>query len=155
MTQQSTVHDTFVINRNFSFRRELVFAAWTSAEAKSQWFVGPSGWIAQLRELDFRVGGHEQVIGRKPGGAVSKFGARYHDIVPNERIVYVYDMYIDEVQMSVSLATIQFKEHGAGTQLVITEQGVFLYGRDDARGREHGTNVLVEQLERSLQRSRG
>jgi len=155
MTQRSTVHDTFVIKRNFAFKPELVFAAWASAEAKSHWFAGPTGWTAQVRELDFRVGGREQVIGRKADGSLSKFNARYHEIVPNERIVYVYDMGMDDIQTSVSLATIEFKAQKEGTQLVITEQGVFLDGHDDARGREHGTNILVEQLERALQRSRG
>ncbi len=155
MTQRSTVHDTFVVNRSFAFNRELVFAAWASAEAKSHWFAGPTGWTALRRELDFRVGGREQVVGRKSDGSVSRFDARYHEIVPNERIVYVYDMYMNDIQMSVSLATIEFEPRGDGTQLVITEQGVFLDGRDDARGREHGTNILADQLERALQRSRG
>jgi uncharacterized protein YndB with AHSA1/START domain len=153
MPQRSAVHDTFVINRNLTFKPELVFAAWASAEAKSHWFAGPPGWTAQVRELDFRVGGREQVIGRKADGSLSKFNARYHEIVPNERIVYVYDMGMDDIQTSVSLATIEFKAHKEGTQLVITEQGVFLDGHDDARGREHGTNILVDQLERVLQRS--
>jgi uncharacterized protein YndB with AHSA1/START domain len=152
MSKRSTVHDTFVINRSFAFRPELVFAAWTSAEAKSQWFVGPSGWQAQLRELDFRVGGREQVTGRKPDGFVSRFDARYHEIVPNQRIVYVYDMYVNDRQLSTSLATIEFEEQAAGTALIITEQGVFPGGLDDARSREHGTHGLVDQLERALQR---
>jgi uncharacterized protein YndB with AHSA1/START domain len=152
MSKRSTVHDTFVINRTFGFRPELVFAAWTSAEAKSQWFVGPSGWQAQLRELDFRVGGREQVIGRKPNGSVSRFDARYHEIVPNQRIVYVYDMYTGDTQTSTSLVTIEFEARADGTALVITEQGVFLDGLDDARGREHGTHILIDQLERALQR---
>jgi len=127
--------------------------AWSSAEAKSHWFAGHEGWKAQLRELDFRVGGREQVIGRKGSGAVSRFDARYHEIVPNERIVYVYDMYLDEVPISVSLATIEFNELTRGSQLVITEQGVFLDSYQDARGREHGTNLLMDQLEQALQRS--
>src|SRR5258708_933006 len=122
MTQRSTVHDTFVIKRNLAFKPELVFAAWASTEAKSHWFAGPTGWTAQVRELDFRVGGREQVIGRKADGSLSKFNARYHEIVPNERIVYVYDMGMDDIQTSVSLATIEFKGHKEGTQLVITEQ---------------------------------
>jgi uncharacterized protein YndB with AHSA1/START domain len=155
MSKRSTVHDTFVINRTLAFRPELVFAAWTSAEAKSHWFVGPSGWQAKLRELDFRVGGREQVIGHKPDGFASRFDARYHEIVPNQRIVYVYDMYVNDRQISTSLATIEFEERGAGTALVITEQGVFPNGLDDARSREHGTHGLVDQLERALQRQSG
>jgi hypothetical protein len=61
-------------------------------------------------------------------------------------------MYIDDVRISVSVATIEFKERQAGSLLVITEQGVFLDAFDDARGREHGTRVLIDQLERALQK---
>ncbi len=151
MTARSTVHDTFVINRTFAFRRELVFAAWSSLAAKSRWFVGPGGWEAKTRELDFRVGGHERAVGRKPGGRLTTFNAHYYDIVPNERIVYAYEMYLDDVRISVSVATVELKECKEGTQLVVTEQGVFLDDFDDARGREHGTLILMDQLGRALQ----
>jgi uncharacterized protein YndB with AHSA1/START domain len=155
MTKRSTVHDTFVIDRTFAFKRDFVYAAWTSAEAKSRWFVGPSGWELQLRELDFRVGGHERLKGGRPNGTTSLFDARYYEIVPNERIVYVYEMHTNDVRTSVSLATIEFKEREQGTGLVITEQGVFLDGHDDARRREEGTQVLIGQLEQALQRQAG
>ena len=152
MTKRSTVHDTFVINRTFSFERALVFEAWTSAEAKSRWFAGPKGWEAQQRELDFRVGGHERVVGRKPDGHTSTFDAHYYDIVPNERIVYAYEMYIDDVRISVSVATIEFKERKEGTQLVVTEQGVFLDDFDNVRSRQQGTEILMDQLAEALRR---
>ena len=93
--------------------------------------------------------------GKRPDGTLSKFHARYHEIVPNERIVYVYDMYSGDIQTSVSLVTISLQPCETGTDLLITEQGVFLDGHDDPRSREHGTNVLIDQLERSLQRPSG
>ncbi len=133
MSNRSTVHDTFVIDRTFAFKREFVYAAWTSAEAKSKWFVGPSGWELQLRGTTF-------------------FDARYHEIVPNERIVYVYDMHTNDARGSISLATIEFKERKEGTGLIITEQGVFLDGHYDVRDRERGTQGLIDQLEQALQR---
>jgi len=153
MTKRATVHDTFVINRSFCFGRELVFAAWASVERKSRWFVGPDGWQQKVREMDFRVGGRERVVGSKRGGRLSTFNAHYYDIVPNERIVYAYEMYLDAVRISVSVATVEFKEQRGGSLLVITEQGVFLDEFDDARGREHGTLILVEQLEKALRDS--
>jgi uncharacterized protein YndB with AHSA1/START domain len=152
MTQRSTVHDTFVIDRTFAFKREFVYAAWTSAEAKSRWFVGPGGWTLQLRELEFRVGGRERVKGRRPDGLTSLFDARYYEIVPNERIVYVYEMHTNDVRGSISIATIEFKERKEGTGLIVTEQGVFLDGHHDARQREQGTQVLIDQLEQALRR---
>jgi uncharacterized protein YndB with AHSA1/START domain len=155
MTKRSTVHDTFVIDRTFAFKREFVYAAWTSAEAKSRWFVGPPGWDLQLRELEFRVGGRERVKGRWPDGKTSFFDARYYDIVPNERIVYVYEMHTNDVRGSISLATIEFKDRKEGTGLIITEQGVFIDGHHDAREREQGTRGLIDQLEQALQRQAG
>jgi hypothetical protein len=44
------------------------------------------------------------------------------------------------------------REQKGGCQLIITEQGVFLDDFDDARGCEHGTRVLMDQLENALQR---
>jgi uncharacterized protein YndB with AHSA1/START domain len=148
----STKHHTFVIQRDLNYSPQQVFAAWASPEAKANWFVGPTGWKAQVRELEFKVGGRERLVGQRPDGGVSKFHARYHEIRPNERIVYVYDMYTGNTQTSVSLVTIELTASKAGTHLVITEQGVFLDGHDDPRMREHGTNILIDQMERSLQR---
>ncbi len=152
MTQRSTLHDTFVINRTFAFQRESVFAAWSSAEAKSRWFVGPAGWKLQHRELDFRSGGRERVIGLHVDGSLTRFDSQYFEIVPDERIVYAYEMHKNDVRISVSLATIEFRDHEEGTQLIITEQGVFLDDFKDARGREHGTRILIGQLEQVLAR---
>ncbi len=50
--------------------------------------------------------------------------------------------------ISVSLATVQFKAHGAGTKLIVTEQGVFIDGYIDNGSREHGTNGLMDNLVR-------
>ena len=39
---------------------------------------------------------------------------------------------------------------GAGTRLIVTEQGAFLDGYDDAGSREHGTRLLMDRLGASL-----
>ena len=70
--------------------------------------------------------------------------------MPNERIIAVYDMHLDQTRISVSLATVEFKAAGAGTQLIYTEQGAFLDGYDDPAGREHGTHALLDNLDKAL-----
>lgn len=70
--------------------------------------------------------------------------------MPNERIVYTYDMHLGDKRISVSLATIEFKPKGSGTHLVLTEQGVFLDGYDDAGSREEGTRWLLGKIEATL-----
>ena len=59
--------------------------------------------------------GRERVKGGFEGGVTTTFDAIYHDIVPRERIVYTYEMHLDERKISVSLATLQIKPAGAGT----------------------------------------
>ena len=59
--------------------------------------------------MDVRVGGRERLKGRWEGGVVTTFDATYHDVIPNERLVYSYEMHLDEKKISVSLATMQLR----------------------------------------------
>jgi uncharacterized protein YndB with AHSA1/START domain len=147
---RSAAHGSFAIERRFAAPPARVFDAWASVEAKARWFVGPGGWQPLERALDFRVGGRERVRGRHASDMVSNFDAIYLDIVPSRRIVYAYDMYVDERKISVSLATVELAAEGAGTRMIFTEQAAFLDGYDDAGGRERGSQMLIDQLEASL-----
>jgi uncharacterized protein YndB with AHSA1/START domain len=100
--------------------------------------------------MDVRVGGTERLKGRWKGGVVSTFDATYHDVIANERLVYSYVMHLDEKKISVSLATMQLLAEGSGTRLMVTEQGAFLDGYDDAGSRERGTGFLLDALGASL-----
>jgi uncharacterized protein YndB with AHSA1/START domain len=93
--------------------------------------------------MDVRPGGRERLKGRWASGMVSTFDAVYFDVVPNQRLVYAYEMSLDDRKISVSLATIELKPEGAGTRLVVSEQGAFLDGYDDAGSRERGTGFLL------------
>jgi uncharacterized protein YndB with AHSA1/START domain len=148
---RSASHATFVIERVFSAAPARVFAAFAEPEAKAKWFVGPPGrWKVLAREHEFRVGGRERLVGAFDGGAVSAFDCRYQDIVDGERIIYTYEMQVNERRISVSLATVELRPEGSGTRMVYTEQGVFLDGYDDCGERERGTQALFDQLDRSL-----
>ena len=149
----TVVHGAFTIRRELPHAPARVFAAWADPAAKAKWFSGPTGqWTPLVREMDFRVGGRERAQGRWKSGVVTDFRAHYHDIVPERRIVYSYDMYVDEKKISVSLATITFEEIANRTKLTVTEQGAFLDGYDDAGSREHGTGALMDALAKSLER---
>jgi uncharacterized protein YndB with AHSA1/START domain len=152
MTQRSTHHATFVIERTYPASPAKVFKAFADPKAKARWFVGPDDWESSDHELDFRVGGREHVSGGPKGGPVHTFDARYQDIVPDQRIIYTYDMHLDDKRISVSLATIELKPSGSGTRLIFTEQGVFLDGYDNSADREHGTRGLLDNLDAALRR---
>ena len=150
MTERKVTHSTFVVERTYPASPARVFAAFADPKIKDRWFAGPEEWGPDEREMDFRVGGRETSRGGPKGGPIHAFDALYYDIVPNERIVFAYDMHPDDLRISVSLATIELKPDGAGTRLVYTEQGAFLDGFDDPAGREHGTGELLDQLGRVL-----
>ncbi|MGP4080807.1 SRPBCC domain-containing protein [Pseudalkalibacillus sp. R45] len=61
-------------------------------------------------------------------------------------------MDLDETRISVSVTTVEFKNAEAGTQLIYTEQGVFLDDHDTAAQREHGTKVMLDKLGEYLQK---
>lgn len=137
----------FTIERVLSASPARVFAAYASLEAKSAWFKAPSDIETLNRDLDFRVGGKERFHARWPGGLVTDFQAIYHDIVENERIILVYDLFHNGDKLSVSLLTLELRAEGDKTRLTHTEQGSYLSGGDEAvKGREHGTTWHIDNL---------
>lgn len=78
------------------------------------------------------------------------YSAQFRDIVVDQRIVSTSEMFADDTRISVTVATVEFHDSGNKTQLVLTEQGVFLDGRETAAQREVGTRSLLESLAASL-----
>jgi uncharacterized protein YndB with AHSA1/START domain len=147
---RTVVHATFCIERTYPASAAQVFKALSDPAAKAKWFTGGKGYTLLAREIDVRPGGREHLKGRWESGVVSTFDAVYHDVVADQRIVYAYEMHLDDRRISVSLATLELKLAGTATRLVMTEQGAFLDGYDDAGSREHGTHLLLDALGKSL-----
>lgn len=151
--ERAAQHATFSIERHYAFARDKVFAAWADPRAKGRWFGGADDWERSGLRLDFREGGEERVSGGPPGGPLHHYRATYHDIVPNERIVYSYEIHLDATRISVSLTTVEFRATATGCSLLLTEQDVFLDGYDGVADRERGTRELLDKLDRELQRA--
>lgn len=149
--QRSVVHGSFRVERHYPASPQRVFRAFTDPQAKATWFGGGTDQQILVREMDVRPGGRERVQGKWSSGMVSTFDAVYFDVVPDERIVYTYEMHLDERKISVSLASIELKAEAGGTRVVVVEHGAFLDGYEDGGSREHGTNWLLDKLGASLQ----
>jgi uncharacterized protein YndB with AHSA1/START domain len=146
MSKRSVTHDTMVIERTYDASPERVFAAWADPAAKAVWMVGaedefdPEGY-----RLDFRVGGSEWVRGEHAGD-VYTYDAYIQDIVDNERIVYSYSMLRDDVRLSVSVTTVEFRPADGATHLVLTEYGAYLDGEDKPEMRFEGISSQLDAL---------
>jgi uncharacterized protein YndB with AHSA1/START domain len=152
VTALSIIHDTFTIERTYPAAPSRVFAAFASAEAKNIWGdtgdLGPADGQAGIAEFDFRAGGRER-FGFKMAGTTFRYDARYYDIVPDQRIIYAYEMYAGDARISVSVATIEFAKSRDGTTLTVTEQGAYLDGIDGPQApslRKEGVTEMLDNL---------
>ena len=156
MSQSSVIHDTFTIERSYPATTSRVFAAFASQEAKEAW--GDTGDLtpgdsapgdsstAASAEFDFRIGGRER-FGFGYQGHTYRYDGLYYDVVPEQRIIYSYEMYADGTRISVSVATIQFEKTGDGTALTWTEQGAFLDGLDGPDASDLRRGGIAEMLD--------
>ena len=145
----SVAHATFSLERRYDAPPARVFAAWADPAAKARWFAGPE----VTHSLEFRVGGRERVDrpgqGDRPELA---FESVYQEIVDGERIIYSSTLSSGGRLATVSLTTVQLAPVGGGTQLLLTEQGAFLDGREQPSWREQGASDWLAGLQLEVSR---
>jgi uncharacterized protein YndB with AHSA1/START domain len=141
----TVTHSTFTLERTYAVPPARVYAAWADPAAKARWYV-PVG----THELDFRVGGRETVGATSPAGTALAVVSTYHDIVPDQRIVYSTTLTGDKTLATVSVTTVELIGEGDGTRLVLTEQDTFLDGAEEPAWREQGTGDWLDRLGEAL-----
>lgn len=152
MTIPSVSHSTFVIERSFAAPVARVFAAWSDPAKKQRWFACHDDWKTVDYQLDFRQGGVEINDATERDGTLHAFKAHYLDLVPNERIVYAYEMSVGGTRVSASLVSVVFAAVGAKTRMTFTEQVAFLDGHGDAQlaERREGTELGLARIDAEL-----
>jgi uncharacterized protein YndB with AHSA1/START domain len=156
MEQQSVVHNTFVVERNYPQAPENVFAALADPAKKQRWYARGEHSAVESFEMDFRVGGWETTRSRfKEGspfpGVTLESDAVYQDIVTNRRLVLAQTMGVGGRHISSSLITIELLKAEKGTDLILTHQGAFFEGSDGPKMREEGWRKLLEGLAAALE----
>jgi uncharacterized protein YndB with AHSA1/START domain len=155
MQEQSVIHNTFVIERNYPVTPEGAFRAFADPAKKQRWFAASQGHEVEKFEMDFQPGGKELALYRfKEGtpfpGAMLQNDGWYQDIVPNQRIVIAQTMSLGGRHISSALVTFEFLESEKGTEVVLTHQGAFFEGSDGPKMREQGWRTLLDRLEKEL-----
>jgi uncharacterized protein YndB with AHSA1/START domain len=155
MSDQTAVHNTFVLERSYRKPPEDVFAAFADLNKKRRWYAESRGLEVVAFDQDFRVGGVERLQYRFnqgspfPGAALVNEG-RYQDIVPNRRIVTASTMDLADRRISATLVTFEFLPTDKGTDLICTHQGTFFEGADGPEMRQQGWQTLFDRLEKAL-----
>jgi uncharacterized protein YndB with AHSA1/START domain len=146
MSEYSTVHSTFSVERRYDASPARVFAAWSDPKARLQWEAVGENFTTTYTQNDFRVGGRD--VSRFDFGKSDEYvaDARYEDIVKDRRIVYAYTMSHNGKRISSSLTTVSMTPADGGTHVVLTEQITILDGGDKVEYRQSGISSQLDQL---------
>lgn len=147
MIERSVSHTSFVIERDLPGSPARAFNAWSDADARLSWSDCHTDARQSEFSLDFRHGGHETYRVALPDGLRISIEKVFFDIVPEQRIIFGYDIVIGERRASASLVTVTFQPSHKGTLMTYTEQLVLLDGFTDIDERIHGTKEGFDRLE--------
>lgn len=149
--ERRLAHAGFTLTRDYPVPVERVWAAFAEEDQKRAWYGNADAFEPGEWAFDFRVGGRDVAEGAFHDGPVSRYVATYTDIVEHVRIVTTYDMWLDGVHMSTSVASVEFEPIDGGTRFTHVEHGVFFDRFEaDAPGREEGSRGLLDLLARHL-----
>jgi uncharacterized protein YndB with AHSA1/START domain len=146
-TERRLARAEFTLTRDYPVPVHRVWDAFADEDQKLAWWgagdaIEPGEWA-----FDFRVGGQDVAEGKFHNGPVSRYVATYTDIVEHNRIVTTYDMWLDGVHASTSVASLEFESIEQGTRYTHAEHGVFFdQFWADAPNREMGTRGLIDAL---------
>ncbi|GAA3149289.1 SRPBCC family protein [Streptomyces rameus] len=146
-------HGSFSVDMDFTVTPAEVFRGFADPSLRSRWFRLPGGSATAEHELDFRVGGGETARNLYVSGDTEQrlaYRSRFLDIVPDTRIVYVYEAEVDGSRRWISLVTVELSGEATGSRLTWTEQYTWLVptgdGADDVAHLRGGTRLLLNGL---------
>lgn len=154
MTTVPVEHTTFVIERELPGSPRHAYRFWSEPDLKERWTNCHADWTVLEETFDFQNGGSEIKRWRTPEGDELTFHAHYLDLVPDQRIIYAYEMSFGGSRLSASLVTIELKPDASRTLMKFTEQAVFLGGEGSSQqrvaGTEEGLDRLVSAIEEEI-----
>ncbi|MBY8840953.1 SRPBCC domain-containing protein [Streptomyces sp. SP2-10] len=146
-------HGSFSVGLSFTVPRAEVFRGFADPSLRSRWFRLPGGSATAEHALDFRVGGGEEARNVFVSADTEErlaYRSRFLDIVPDTRIVHVYEAEVDGSRRWISLVTVELSDEALGSRLTWTEQYTWLVptgdGTQDAAHLRGGTRLLLNGL---------
>lgn len=128
------------LDRHFAAAPAFVFSLWSHPALVSAWW-GPDAFHLRSCEIDFRPGGNWRFHMVSPQRE-HWIGGTYHQIAPEERLMFSYRFPEFGVQSIVSLA---FAAEGQGTRLRFLQTG--FPNEDHFTGHKGGWTATLSILE--------
>jgi uncharacterized protein YndB with AHSA1/START domain len=143
-----------VITRTFDAPRELVFKAFTDADAVRQWW-GLASSETVVTELEARPGGRWRFVERDRQGNEDGFHGVFHDLKAPERIVYTFEY--EGLPGHVLLETVVLEDQDGRTLMTDTSVFQSVADRDGMlqSGMESGAGESYARLDDYLAKARG
>ena len=114
---------TVTFHRVLKAPPQRVFRAFTEPAALCRW-LPPYGFVAEVQQLDARLGGRHHLSFTNFGtGHSHGFGGEYLEFVPGERLRYT-DQFDDPGLPGTLQVTVSFKAVSCGTELHIVQEGI-------------------------------
>jgi uncharacterized protein YndB with AHSA1/START domain len=135
-----------------------VWKAWTNPEYVKKWW-GPKGFTSPLCRIDFRVGGRFTYAMQAPDGKIYYNGGEFREIVPLERIVWLWHFadanghrvspaqygFPDE-EREGNVDVILFEDHGSGQTKLTYMQDDPTASKEDRQGAAEGYAQILDKL---------
>jgi uncharacterized protein YndB with AHSA1/START domain len=155
MSEPTTIHDTFTLERSYPVSAQRVFAFLSEPEKKRRWYAASDNHATEAFDMDFREGGVERASYRMndktpfPGAVLANEG-RFEDIVAGRRVVISTSMTLGGRRISTSLITLELIDNVGSTDLILTHQAAFYEGSDGPQMRKGGWEALLGKLEAAI-----
>ncbi|MBV8246118.1 MAG: SRPBCC domain-containing protein [Candidatus Eremiobacteraeota bacterium] len=146
---QAATIPALVVHRTYPAPASRVYEAWTRPELVRQWFQPGDNPITNV-EMDVRPGGRYRITFRMQDGEDWTVGGVYREVRAPERLSFTWQWEGDEAEM---LVTLEFREQGEATELVLTHER---FAEEASRERHgHGWNDGLDKLGAFLEPAKG
>jgi len=145
------------LTRLFDAPRALVFSMWTDASHLAKWW-GPHTFTNPVCEVDARPGGKIFIKMQAANGDTHPMGGVFHEVVPNERLVFTsYVDMADGKRIVEGHTTVTFEDERGKTRLTlhVTGLGFVDFAERMLAGMEAGWGQSFGKLGVSVARATG
>ena len=114
-----SIETTLQLSRTFQAPREKVFRAWTDPDQMKHW-CSPTADYETAAEVDLRVGGKYRIQMTHKNGGIHPAVGEYQEVSEPDKLVYTWSW--EDGSVTGTLVTVEFRDLGSATELLLTHE---------------------------------